>query len=528
MQVLPMSPLRTRFQAYSVLICLIGIAILLFFVLRFAGGQLVYTLDDPYIHLSLAENLLRGHYGVNLDEVASPSSSILYPFLLAGTLGLGLGDLGPFVLNVIGALGAAWLMSGFFWDAVAKSASGRLSVLSYVAVPALLFAINGFALAFTGMEHTLHVFASLAIILGLSRLSSDHAPSLLFFVAVVAVPLLRFEGFALAGAALFAVALWGYWTRAIITGTIIVGIVTSYILLMKSLGLPLMPSSVMVKSGPAAAMATSHFSSIFGEVLLSFRDSLKDQQGVVLTVAVVLLLLGAIRAKNRPQARTVAIVAATASVAHLLVGRWNWFGRYEIYIIATAIAALLTVWSPWLSKTSRQLTGPILVIVMAPLVGFTYIYVTYLTPYASQNIYDQQYQMHRFAVEYSEPVAVIDLGWVTYRNDEYVLDLWGLGSETARQLFNAEGHTPGPIRRMTTDASVTYAMLYEEVFDEGLPQEWCRIAQLSTSQVTASFGTVEFFLIDPEKEDLMRSALQAFAPTLPDASTIAVFDCPAQ
>ena len=97
---LQMSPLRTRFQAYSILTCLIGIAILLFFVLRFAGGQLMYTLDDPYIHLSLAENLLRGHYGVNLDEVASPSSSILYPFLLAC------------------ALGAAWLISGFFWDAL--------------------------------------------------------------------------------------------------------------------------------------------------------------------------------------------------------------------------------------------------------------------------------------------------------------------------------------------------------------------------------------------------------------------------
>ena len=115
---LPMSPLRTRFRAYSVLTCLIGITILLFFVLRFAGGQLMYTIDDPYIHLSLAENLLRGHYGVNLDEVASPSSSILYPFLLACALGLALGDLAPFVLNVIGALGAAWLISGFFWDAL--------------------------------------------------------------------------------------------------------------------------------------------------------------------------------------------------------------------------------------------------------------------------------------------------------------------------------------------------------------------------------------------------------------------------
>ena len=46
----------------------------------------MYTLDNPYIHLSLAENLLLAHYGVNLDEVPSPSSFILYPFLFASPL----------------------------------------------------------------------------------------------------------------------------------------------------------------------------------------------------------------------------------------------------------------------------------------------------------------------------------------------------------------------------------------------------------------------------------------------------------
>ena len=42
-----------------------------------------YTLDDPYIHMALAENLARGHFGVNLGEVSNPSSSILWPWLLA-------------------------------------------------------------------------------------------------------------------------------------------------------------------------------------------------------------------------------------------------------------------------------------------------------------------------------------------------------------------------------------------------------------------------------------------------------------
>lgn len=197
--------------------------------------------------------------------------------------------------------------------------------------------------------------------------------------------------------------------------------------------------------------------------------------------------------------------------------------------MATAFAGLLIVWAPVIGTPSRRITTPGLLIFVLPFVGYTYLLDTLVTQRAARNLYEQQYQMHRFAVQYfPEPVAIIDLGWVTYRNDEYVLDLWGLSSETARQLLNAEGRTPGPIRRMTTDAGVTYAVLYEEVFDDGLPPEWCLIAQLSTSQVTASFGTVEFFLIDPDKEDIMRSALQGFAPTLPDASTIAVFDCPAQ
>jgi hypothetical protein len=67
----------------------------------------------------------------------------------------------------------------------------------------------------------------------------------------------------------------------------------------------------------------------------------------------------------------------------------------------------------------------------------------------------------------------------------------GLGSETARQLFSAEGRTPGPIRRMTTDAGVTYAMLYEEVFDGAcLGMVPHRPTQRPKS---ASFGTVNSF-----------------------------------
>ena len=52
-------------------------------ILLLNDGMFVYTLDDPYIHLSLAENIINGHYGVNANEYSAPSSSILWPFIIA-------------------------------------------------------------------------------------------------------------------------------------------------------------------------------------------------------------------------------------------------------------------------------------------------------------------------------------------------------------------------------------------------------------------------------------------------------------
>ena len=74
-----------KYQQHSdIKALLIGIGFLLVIILaevvallRLNNGHLVYTLDDPYIHLALAENIIHGHYGVNAGEFSAPSSSIL-------------------------------------------------------------------------------------------------------------------------------------------------------------------------------------------------------------------------------------------------------------------------------------------------------------------------------------------------------------------------------------------------------------------------------------------------------------------
>ncbi|HIF21262.1 MAG TPA: hypothetical protein EYQ27_04970 [Gemmatimonadetes bacterium] len=50
-------------------------------ILVFNDGHFTYALDDPYIGLAMAEELLHGNYGINPGEPASAASTILRPLL---------------------------------------------------------------------------------------------------------------------------------------------------------------------------------------------------------------------------------------------------------------------------------------------------------------------------------------------------------------------------------------------------------------------------------------------------------------
>src|SRR5258707_13207313 len=72
-------------------------------ILVLCHGHLIYSLDDPYISLALGEQIARGHYGINAAEASSPSSSILYPFLLAGFAWTRWQEFVPAILNTLAA-----------------------------------------------------------------------------------------------------------------------------------------------------------------------------------------------------------------------------------------------------------------------------------------------------------------------------------------------------------------------------------------------------------------------------------------
>jgi hypothetical protein len=75
-------------------------------------GHFFYALDDPYIHLALSEQLAHGHYGLNPGEATSPSSSIVWPFLLIPFAGHPLHLYMPLLWNVLFGSLAMWVIAG--------------------------------------------------------------------------------------------------------------------------------------------------------------------------------------------------------------------------------------------------------------------------------------------------------------------------------------------------------------------------------------------------------------------------------
>jgi hypothetical protein len=478
-------------------------------------GRLVFTLDDPYIHLAVADHILSGGFGVNAAELSSPSSSIIWPYFLAGTEALHLGASGPLLIDIVAACATVVTLlrllqsSGLF-----AAADDR--PFGYVVALLLVFLASAVALPMTGLEHSVHVWATVVTFAGLVGAARGQAPNWLHFAALVLLPLIRFEGAAFALAAITGFALLGRRRFALGAAVVIACSLGVYAASMVLRGLPLLPSSVLLKARIAEA-AYEHNSAL-GAILDNLLASLMSPYGQRLCL-LGLALAGCawwLRADRKALVICGAVMAAIGG--HLAFGQYDWFYRYEVYIIALAATALL--WSvaqlkPTLDIRAWAVTRVALVLLLAFVVT-PYVSAALITPFAARNIYEQQYQMGRFVREfYPHPAAVNDLGLVAYKNRNFVLDLWGLGSEPVRKAKQAGQYGPAQMAALAFEHRVGLVMIYDSWFRDGVPWSWTKVAVLHTNLVTAAGADVSFYRTPTADAAELAQALQAFAATLP-------------
>ncbi len=510
-------PMRTALLASLGLLLILAAAELVV-ILRLNGGFFTYTLDDPYIHLALAENIRAGHYGINRTEPSSPASSILWPFLLAPVAGL---NWFPLLLNLVFAALTLTLIAALLDDVLPFRESATRAAVAMPLLVDLALGMNLIGLAFTGMEHSLQILLIVAAVRGLVVELRHGRPPAWLWAALVLGPLVRYENLAISLAALLYLFLRGYRTQVLASAALIGLAVGSFSLFLLHLGLPPLPTSVMVKS-PTLSRGGQ-----LAAVVENVLRSLRNRQGRLI-IAGTLLLLGLVfYGKHSMKEKQLAAVTALAVTAHLIMGRYGWYNRYELYIWTFLLLMHLSLWGGgavaalWQGEDARRALGKTVTVCgLGMLVlGFPYFKGLTTLPLAANNTFEQHYQMHRFAVDYyARPVAVNDLGYVAYQNPHYVLDLWGLASE--RALACRRGECGADWMDMLTEAEgVGVAMIYEAWFP--VPAHWIKMGELHLGRrkITPAYSTVAFFAVDEAAYAEAMPRLQRFVATLPPGVT---------
>ena len=486
-------------------------------ILMLNTGHFVYSLDDPYIHLSLAENIADGHYGINLSEPAAPSSSILWPILLVPFAGTAFHDEWPLVINVLSLLGSVGVLRAIIRRAI------PIGSMPFRWLPPLIvaFAAIGFnlvGLVFTGMEHSLQVFLALLLVLGLITESEEWRVRWFLTAAIVLGPLVRYENLGLSCGAVVYLGLRGRPVLALTLGALTALPLAAFSLFLRNLGLGWLPSSVIVKLKVASVDATVlDFTSALGGIFLWGEGTYSR----MILLGFLMLFVWRARPRYRTSGeRSLAIAGAVMATAHLVSGKYGWLGRYEVYVMISTSVLLLYVWRDYLHDHVARVTelrvgaeaALTALLLCVPTLG-----ATVLTPLAASNTYEQQYQMHRLIAEFlaGEPVAVNDLGWTSFRNDAYVLDLWGLGSAEARALRLAG--LPGWMDDLVIRHGVRFVMLYDGWFTGQIPNRWQRLGvlHLGHMRVSAAYATVTFYATDPAAGAELAKLLERFGSTLP-------------
>ncbi|RYH10668.1 hypothetical protein [Tropicimonas sp. IMCC6043] len=138
-------------------------------------------------------------------------------------------------------------------------------------------------------------------------------------------------------------------------------------------------------------------------------------------------------------------------------------------------------------------------------------------PTATRTIDRQQAQMARFAKAFHQgPVAVNDLGWVAWRNPDYVLDIWGLGSLEALD-YRRNGGPERWVGQLVAARGADLAMIYDGWFGKEIGKDWVRLGQLKIDGPWhyAARPEVAFYATTPDAVPALRAKLAAWGVGLP-------------
>ena len=497
-------------------------------------GSFTYALDDAYIHLSMARNLVEhGVYGPTRFAYESASSSPLWTLALAAVARLLPGSLLylPATIATMGALGIVAVFA-HCQDYIQVSRHRPGLVVAAILLPVLLF-LPGLVVG--GMEATAWILVVLLICLLFAshhRRGLNRGQLILLLALCAIAPLLRFEAlFVAAGcvASAVLVPLLGHRRRPVLSvrplsplllsglmAMVIIGAVAAYALVNVTHGQYPLPNSVMAKSDAGGSVGT-----LLARVPGKFQNNFLDD-GLLAPLLLFgfYLLVQVVRQRSEDGPLVVTFVVIT--VLHLCLADTGSFLRYQAYLVATGLLLLLREAAAIRARTNLrsrwQLMGGV-VVLTAFAFGLPRFYLTAMAPTAMANIYQQQGQVAAFfATAYPDgTVADDDIGLLSYRRRGRLFDLRALGTFEVLQAMKRGQYNRSFIEQAARAHGVRAIALHERVVGPLVPPSWVRVAELTEPSPNVVMISSTAILYAPGDADaaVLRERLLAFAPRLP-------------
>ncbi len=505
--------------------------------LSVTGGRMIYVLDDPAIHQSIARNLVdTGTWGVVPGHFESASSSPLWTLLLSAIIAVFpfASDYAALVVNAVAALVILALLA-CVQSTLHPSRKRPLDVVATAILTAVVLFLPG--ATFVGMEHLLHVALVLAAFHGLAHPGPTGGgalrragPYVLLALATLTRIETAFVALALGIAILAlgrrrldggAVPSWRQQIRRIAP----IGLASAVPLLAfagfnRVMGQGLLPNSVLAKS--ASLDGGSHVPDI-EKVLNRFTAD-----PVLSFVSIVCVVLAVIAWPRRRPWFVPATAMVLTTALHVTFADVGWYERYQVYLIGLGLYAVMLAAGDLLpgprQQQPTQHLAPLLVLPLV-LLSYTKIRLTVEVPRAADDTYQQRYTAGRFLQRYyrERPVATGELGYISLHHDGPLTDLLGLGDYEVLQARRATDGNPGQAYwlQLSRDRGFPVVAVYPTTLFYETPEEWILVGswELSRRPITAFDRSFQFWATSPEEVGPLRAHLRDFESDLPSGVT---------
>jgi hypothetical protein len=478
-------------------------------------GYFTYLLDDSYIHLGIAKNLIeRGVFGLT-ESFSAVSSSPLYTLTIyVLNLCFGINEYYPLLINIVGSVGVLWFCLLYL-----KQINMHIGIAYIVLVP-LFIASSIELLVFTGMEHVWHILFMLLLMMavinpkpsqwqiaGISLLLCATRYEGLFSVAVALLWLLWQAKMPIKYLVIIAIAAWLPAT--------IYGIISIYH------GGFFLPNSLMLKSADIIYGADSNSP-------LMFVDSKVLKFASQTPLNLLAVIGGYLLFKHRKEIskQGLLFIVFGTFLLHLIFGKYGWVWRYETYLIFTLgfVSFVQLAYLPqrgnWFTPIYKYLPISLILFLRGPIVFNGEVT-------ASKNIYAQMVQMGRFAKTYlgTETIAINDVGAVSFYANTTPMDCAGLSDNQIMHLvLKGVMFNPTQFRKLATERKVHYAIVFPHIYWPMHDKNWIECGKFTTKyNLVCADSTVLFFALDSSHAPYLSSSLAQFKMKAPADCKVEIY-----